>query len=178
MTLAAVENTLLIHELQLGEKLNESIHDARRSDFSLLLAMLTDDVREHSQFLLPATEEDVESSSESQLRKAFNLPEPAPIALDSLDDIMLFNEASFVENNDLAHIKLVDSLTPKPIAFRDDKDHIPSDVMKNTSLYCQTKYKQNNVSDVLQKKMDFEASGWLKAIDHQIANDPLINTVA
>lgn len=178
MTTAAIENTLLIHELQLGEKLNESVHDARRSDFGFLLAMLVDDVREHSQFTLPATKQKETQVTDTRLRSEFNLAAPAPIALKNLDDINLYNEAAFIENNRLSHIKLVDSLNPKAIVFRDDKNYIPSDVMNNTSLYCQTKHKQNNEKGVIQKTMDFQAASWLKAVEHQVVNDPLINTVA
>ncbi|MFT6691223.1 MAG: hypothetical protein ACJAXH_001748, partial [Colwellia sp.] len=35
MTLNALSNDILVHELQLGEQLNESVHHERRSDFSL-----------------------------------------------------------------------------------------------------------------------------------------------
>ena len=48
---------VLLHELQLGEQLNESVEQTRRADFSLMLAMLAEDVREQSQFLLPKTQE-------------------------------------------------------------------------------------------------------------------------
>jgi len=52
----ALKSEILLHELQLGEQLNESVHQARRADFSLMLAMLCDDVREQSQFILPKSE--------------------------------------------------------------------------------------------------------------------------
>lgn len=178
MTTAAIEKSILLHELQLGEKLNQSIHDKRRSDFGLLLAMLAEDVREHSQFSLPATKLNEKQQTDSLLRKEFNLAEPAPIALKSLDDINLYNEAIFIENNELSHIKLNDALNPKPIVFRDDKNYIASDVMANTSLYCQTKHKENNDKGVIQKPMEFQAAAWIKAVDHQVTNDPLISTVA
>ena len=46
-------DNILLHELQLGEQLNDSVVQARRADFSLMLAMLAEDVREQSQFVLP-----------------------------------------------------------------------------------------------------------------------------
>jgi hypothetical protein len=70
----------LLHELQLGEQLNECVHQSRRSDFSLMLAMLCDDVREQSQFILPksapidGTSTDIKEVNNKTLRKHFDLP--------------------------------------------------------------------------------------------------------
>ena len=71
--------SVLLHELQLGEQLNESVVQARRADFSLMLAMLTADVREQSQFLLPQAEETtVADVTNIALRKATVVPHRNP----------------------------------------------------------------------------------------------------
>ena len=83
----------LLHELQLGEQLNESVVQTRRADFSLMLAMLADDVREQSQFLLPQTPETTPADvTNIALRKQFNLPEKPALALTTLDDVKQFNQ--------------------------------------------------------------------------------------
>ena len=87
LNVEGVDNTILVNELQLGEQLNTCIHAKRRSDFSLMLAMLTDDVRAHSQFSLPLTEVEVVDTTDTSLRKTFHLPEPAPLALKSTDQL-------------------------------------------------------------------------------------------
>jgi len=44
---------LLITESQLNSRLNNSVHENRRGEFALLLAMLSHDALDFSQFHLP-----------------------------------------------------------------------------------------------------------------------------
>ena len=82
---------VLLHELQLGEQLNESVEQTRRADFSLMLAMLAEDVREQSQFLLPKSEEETAVElSNLALRKQFNLPDKAKLALTTPNEVNQF----------------------------------------------------------------------------------------
>jgi len=177
LTPDALSNDILIHELQLGEQLNESVHHARRSDFSLLLAMLTDDVRAHSQFKLPLSLALEKATSTEQLRKYFQLPDEAPIALKTVDDIRLFNQADLIATQQLEHLRLVNSLTPLPLVFRDDVKFINQQVMSNTSLYCQQKHQQSTLEQP-QKRADFNANSWLSALDNTIEKTPSIEAVA
>nr|WP_252730739.1 VC2046/SO_2500 family protein [Colwellia sp. E2M01] len=186
-------NTLL-HELQLGGQLNKSVAETRRADFSLMLAMLVDDVREQSQFLLPKTAATKEiKQTESALRKQFNLPDKAPLALSSLDDIKQFNQAQILVDNDLANIQLANVMNPKPLAFRDDKKHIATEVMNNTSLFTQIKYKQAqqqalalstqqsehessvNMDMPVNQSLAFNANTWLDGIQQSLVKAPLLN---
>lgn len=171
-----VNSELLIHELQLGEKLSQSVHDNRRSDFSLLLALLVDDVREHSQFFLPETQLNTKQVNDLSLRKEFQLGESAPIALKNLADISTFNQVTHIENENLAHIKLIDALQPKALTFRDDKKHITHNVMSNTSLYCQKKRNDNN--NIENSQLNFNAKMWLASLDNQIVKAPLLESIA
>lgn len=137
----------LLHELQLGEQLNESLSQTRRADFSLMLAMLAPDVREQSQFALPATPTEKRSPQSNaklnaKLRAFFELPPKNALALTSNEQIVLFNQANMLNETGLEHLHLTNVLQPKPLAFRDDVSHIQTDVMTNTSLYCQLKYNQ------------------------------------
>jgi hypothetical protein len=190
---------VLLHELQLGEQLNESVVQARRADFSLMLAMLAEDVREQSQFLLPQTAEAMdEELTDSALRKQFNLPEKAALALSSPDDVKQFNQMQTIIDNDLANIHLTNAMKPKPLAFRDDKKYIESQVLLNTSLFTQLKYKKAielnqlhtdelkinqaqekqelaNVDKPLSPPLNFNAKAWLDGIQQSLVKAPLLN---
>lgn len=186
-------NNALLHELQLGKQLNHCVVETRRADFSLMLAMLAEDVREQSQFLVPkapvASEPDFTNKA---LRKEFNLPDKAPLALNSLDDIEQFNQVQTVVNEEIASLHLLNALQPKPLAFRDDKNHINSDVTNNMSLFTQLKLKQAqakqetvqtkvinedvvNTDKTLSEPLNFNAKAWLASIEESIVKAPLMN---
>lgn len=189
--------SVLLHELQLGEQLNESVVQARRADFSLMLAMLASDVREQSQFLLPQSQQKLAADvTDSSLRKQFNLPEKTALALTTLDEVKKFNQVQTIIDNDLASLHLTNAMQPKPLAFRDDKKYIDSQVLKNTSLFTQLKYKQ--AADINQERtrllqasqaaelsidadkplsqpLNFNAIAWLDGIQQSLVKAPLLN---
>lgn len=78
----------LINELQLGERLNLAVESHRRGEFALLLALLSQDVRDWPQFHL---HDDVEK--DTVLRQQFDLPAPQPLVGD------LSQEPSPVDNS-------------------------------------------------------------------------------
>ena len=183
----------LLHELQLGEQLNHCVEQTRRADFSLMLAMLADDVREQSRFLLPTAQSELaEEQSDNSLRKAFNLPEKAPLALTNLKEIDQFNQAQSILDNNLANIQLNNAMNPSPLAFRDNKKHISTAVIENTSLFTQLKYKQeksaqaaeaiqinqqsvNDTDSRLNQAFNFNAKAWLDGIQQSLVKAPLLN---
>lgn len=188
---------VLLHELQLGEQLNESVEQTRRADFSLMLAMLAEDVREQSQFLLPKSEEETAVElSNLALRKQFNLPDKAKLALTTPNEVNQFNQAHTIVDNDLANVHLTNAMMPKPLAFRDDNKHIESQVLENTSLFTQLKHKQaaeacqahlnqlpQNQLDTtsietdkpLSQSLNFNAKAWLDGIQQSLVKAPLLN---
>lgn len=178
MLTPSTDNSLLSHELQLGEQLNQCVHSQRRSDFSLMLAMLADDVREQSQFKLPQTELPEVDNSNEALRKRFHLPKQAPLGLSSTEQIEAFSQADKVAGNKLADIKLSAALNALPIAFRDNKNHIPTPVVTNTSLHCQRQFKQANAEEGVNQaqRLDFDAKAWLETIQITLVKQPLLAT--
>jgi hypothetical protein len=177
----SVDSQILVHELQLGEQLNESVHSARRADFSLLLAMLTDDVQSHSQFSLPRTVTDVKISNDATLRKEFEVPEKAALSLDKNQTTSLFDQSKLIQQNNLAELRLSNALSPKPLAFRDDKNHITQQILSNTSLYCQKKFNQQKNNELLEEdssRLLFDAKGWLNAVHNTIVKAPLLDATA
>jgi len=184
MNKETVNSAPLLHELQLGEQLNECVHQARRSDFSLMLAMLCDDVREQSQFILPknspldGTATDKTKLNDQILRKRFDLPEQAPLALTKLEQIAQFNQGELIANNDLPSLHLINALTPNPLAFRDDATHINSDVLANTTLVCQEKLRLKPQDDIVNKPLNMQVENWLKAVQTSLVKSTLVDMVA
>lgn len=165
----------LLHELQLGEQLNECVHQTRRADFALMLAMLADDVREQSQFILPAAKQSASpSNTEQALRAQFELAKSAPISLEKVDDIQSFNQADLIQANDLDTLRLQNELNPKALSFRDDAKHITTQVMGNTSLHCQAKHKQGENKTTINQTLNFNAKLWLNAIQKSLVKAPLV----
>lgn len=180
----SVNSGPLLHELQLGEQLNECVHQSRRSDFSLMLAMLCDDVREQSQFILPQTAPIDGTSTESKqvtnqlLRKHFDLPDEAPLALKNIEQINQFNQGQLVADNNLTSLHLINALTPKPLAFRNDNKHIISEVLSNTTLVCQEKHAQKQADKVINRPLSMHVEGWLKSIQTSLVKSNLVDVIA
>ncbi|MCJ8320502.1 MAG: hypothetical protein MJK12_12765 [Colwellia sp.] len=166
-----IENNILINELQLGVKLGECIQSERRSDFSLMLAMLTDDVKEHSQFKLPVVEEDTSLSDDLHLRKKFNLPQKIELAIKDLSEINNFSQAQHLTDGAIPSIHLENVLQPKPLSLHNDKRHIPSNILTNCTLHCQNRYQ--NVGNKSAQRLNFNINSWLDGIQASIVNAPL-----
>ncbi|MEW6990936.1 VC2046/SO_2500 family protein [Colwelliaceae bacterium 6441] len=179
MNTPSVTSNLLVEELQLGEQLNHCVHSDRRSDFALLLSMLSGDVLAHSEFKLPRTASTIKESSEELLRKEFELPRKQKLALESLDEITAFSQADLIEQNQLTTLHLTQALSPKPLCFRNDKKHINSSVLANTSLYCQQQYQRSKQDDLApQTRLDFNVNAWLKSVQTAIVKAPLLDVTA
>ena len=174
------KSDILLHELQLGEQLNESVHQARRADFSLMLAMLCDDVREQSQFVLPKSDgnlTDIADQTNEALRQHFDLPEEAPLALKNIEQINQYNQGQLIAENDLVSVHLSNALSPKPLTFRDDNRHITSNVLSNTSLTCQEKHNHEQSSAVINKRANMNVEGWLKTVQTSLVKSNLVDVI-
>lgn len=167
-----LDNNLLINEIQLGVKLNECIHSNRRSDFSLMLAMLTDDAREFSEFLVPDGPEQISNSDEQQLRRLFDLPATQPTGLKAITDIDGYNESALANANNMTAVYLNNVLKPKAISFRDDAKHINSETLANTSLHTKKRYEAGTEKalpgNLSTNKLKFNANEWLKSVQESI----------
>jgi len=176
---SANKTSLLVNELQLGDQLGQCVQSQRRADFSLMLAMLTEDVREHSQFFVPKTPQKEANTSDEFLRKVYHLPTKAPLAIKDLADINEFSQAELVEQNLFADIQLKNALKPLPISFRDNNEHIPTTVLTDTSVHCQQRYrenlvkkaeKENSQQSLLNSPAFFNAKAWLDTIQTTLVN--------
>jgi len=144
-----------------------------------MLSMLVDDVRAHSQFSLPKTTTAVTETTEDTLRKSFELPDKAPLALNESSDIADFSQGDLIADNNLVSLHLDHCLKPKALAFRDDSKHIPTPILSNTSLYCQQQHKTKDLAENNDRsRLAFNANEWLKSVQKTIVKAPLIAAYA
>ena len=158
-------DSLLINETQLGSQLNHCVHEKRRSDFSLMLAMLSQDVRDFSEF----QREELDSldkgadKEQSQLRSFFDLPEAQPMSLNSLEDITGFNQGFVLLDEGFDDIRLEQCLKPNALAFRNDAKFIPTVVKSNLSL-CQQKRLEHTADKTIAAKPTNNIEHWIKNV--------------
>lgn len=162
----------LVEEAQLGSRLNEDVHSGQRADFALLLSMLNDDVRAHSQFTLPAVDIENPTTDDIKLRKQFNLPQSEPLAISSLEDIADFEQSALVASGELSQMHLENCLNRKALSFRNDAKHVQRNVIENTSLHCQLKHR--NLTSKQPPRKAFDAKGFVSAIQQSLVSAPLI----
>jgi hypothetical protein len=151
---------LLITESQLSTRLNKSVHEQRRGEFSLLLAMLSHDVLDFSQFHLPKTEIENSIIDEDSLRKQFGAGPKQPLAPDEFNMLIGQFNASLIaksaEHSGMSDIKLRHCLNPEPLTIRDDVTHIPVNIIDNCELAVRRRLK-NTETQLSNPQMDVSA---------------------
>jgi len=124
---------ILIGELQLGQTLNHCVRDGNKSEFDLLLAMLSTDVGEQDQFLIENTDDNL--IDKSSLHEKFHLPPPQTLESQSAsqDDYSL-EFGKCVSSEGIVAARLQHCLRPDALHFK-SKTHqgIAIDVYDNLS---------------------------------------------
>lgn len=116
----------LINELQLGGRLNQAVESHRRGEFALLLALMSQDVRDWPQFHL---HDDVEK--DAVLRQQFDLPAPQPLVGDlSQEPIPVDNSYHFISEGERS-FQLAQALVPEPLVIRGKRDSGMQDALDN-----------------------------------------------
>ncbi|KTF14710.1 VC2046/SO_2500 family protein [Pseudoalteromonas sp. H105] len=133
---------LLITESQLDNRLAKSVSESRRGEFSLLLAMLSQDALDFSQFHLPKTPfgSDAKNNSEAQLRAELGVVPAQALAPDSFDMLIGEHNAKRLLESGMSSIRLRHCLSPEPLAVRDDKHHIPLPIIDNCELVVRKRH--------------------------------------
>lgn len=103
---------LLVDELQLGQSLNQALTDGRRSEFSLLLAMLSADVQDQPWI----ADKQPELSIDIDWRARFGLPHARPLEAEApdLDRSACLNEM-LTASGSIRAVHLQDCLLPEPL---------------------------------------------------------------
>lgn len=130
MQACKLDSAQLINELQCGSTINQALNDHRRADFSLILAMLSEDCQETAVTeILPES-----TTMDDELRLQFGLP--APQLLDG-QSTTYDHSAKIAEQfhaGGLSAAKLQQCLVPDALTYHpDDTLGLPEDVYHNLS---------------------------------------------
>jgi hypothetical protein len=152
-------DNFLIREDQLDSKLAMCVNDQRRADFSMLLAMLSQDVLDFSQFHLPEEEQQEKDNSEAALKKALQLGPEQILAPAKFDMLIGQHNAERLAHSSMASLRLSHCLNPEPLSVRDNCKHIPLVVVDNCELAVRNRLDvQKRVEGTADKpKMDASA---------------------
>lgn len=151
-----VENKFYIHEAELGNQLSHSVHESRRNDFSLMLAMLVDDIREHSQFHQPQTQAEKPQDSELQLRRQLAVNTPAPMSDEKLS-YAHHAQAVNISQGRQDTMRLQNALAKAPLAQFDQPQRVTSKVLENVSGYSKSRYLEKvSTKETLQQRKSLD----------------------
>ena len=140
-----IDADILINEHQTGEKLSHAVHEARRADFGLILAMMSQNVLDHAAFALPVEESVEPDTSTEALRAKFQVNKPQPFAANDASIIeQAFTHSHLVHTAGITSQKLAHHLNPAPLAQFDDAKRIPDDVFGNCEPTVQQRIQQNH----------------------------------
>ncbi|WMC11321.1 VC2046/SO_2500 family protein [Oceanimonas pelagia] len=120
-----VHANLLINDSQLGDSLNRAVHQGRRGDFGLLLAMLSDDARD-----LPRIDEPAAGLSEPDWRAHFALPEPTPpLFAEAVDQARATGLSQLAGELQQDSLRLLLAMRGEPL--KPSRDELPAEVAAN-----------------------------------------------
>ncbi|MCW6026361.1 hypothetical protein K1Y37_27295 [Serratia marcescens] len=79
MQIHTLDKAAIINEIQFGNGISHAVHEGRRADFSLILSMFSNDVRD----VVPVEEIKETATSDEILRQQFGLSQPQALRSDS-----------------------------------------------------------------------------------------------
>ncbi|MBD1582889.1 VC2046/SO_2500 family protein [Pseudoalteromonas sp. S16_S37] len=157
-------DAVLTREEQLGSALSVSVAEHRRADFAMLLAMLSQDVLDFSQFHLPEAQQTEADLSEQALKKKLQIGPQRALAPEQFDMLIGQDNAKILEQSSLTSLKLQDYLNPEPLAIRDDKTHIPLVVVDNCDLAVRKRLEATKKGYATDEKPAMNAAGFYDQI--------------
>jgi hypothetical protein len=131
----------LIRESQLDNALNNCVHQGRRGDFGMMLAMLSQDALDFAQFHLPTSSTDEKNQTEDALKRELQIGPQKRLAPEEFDMLIGQENAFVVQHFGMTALHLKECLAPEPLAIRDDKKHIPLVIVDNCELSVRRKLK-------------------------------------
>lgn len=120
----------LINELQIGTGISQAVLHGRRADFSLMLALFSNDVRDTT----PVEAIEQVETTEDVLRQRFELQVPQTLRSDQSSYQISARQADLFHQGGLASAKLSHYLTPEVLAYLpEDTQDLPEEVYLNLS---------------------------------------------
>jgi len=130
MQVHTLDKAAIISELHFGQGISQAVTQGRRADFSLLLALFSNDVRDNT----PVDKIDQTPTTEQLLRQRFELAPPQPLANDHSSYQISANQAAQFHQGGMASAKLSHYLTPEALTYRpQDTQGLPEEVYLNLS---------------------------------------------
>ncbi|WP_462176949.1 VC2046/SO_2500 family protein [Pseudoalteromonas gelatinilytica] len=160
----------LLTESQLDNRLNKSVHEHRSGEFALLLAMISHDALDFSQFHLPKTELTSPDVSESVLRKELGAGPSQPLAPEQFDMLIGQDNAFKLLQGGLSDIRLHHCLNPEPLNVRDDKLHVPLEVIDNCEPAVRKRFYEKNK---LVERPQIDAAAFYDSLTDEAIHQPL-----
>lgn len=120
----------LINELQIGTGISQAVLHGRRADFSLMLALFSNDVRDTT----PVEAIEQVETTEDVLRQRFELQAPQTLRSGQSSYQISARQADLFHQGGLASAKLSHYLTPEVLAYLpEDTQDLPEEVYLNLS---------------------------------------------
>ncbi|QTG88921.1 hypothetical protein JTI77_01550 [Vibrio furnissii] len=120
----------LINELQIGTGISQAVLHGHRADFSLMLALFSNDVRDTT----PVEAIEQVETTEDVLRQRFELQAPQTLRSDQSSYQISARQADLFHQGGLASAKLSHYLTPEVLAYLpEDTQDLPEEVYLNLS---------------------------------------------
>lgn len=130
MQIHALDKARLITDVQLGDNLHQAVAQGRRSDFALMLALLSGDATETTPLNPPYPEK----TTEDHLRQALNLPPPDRLVAEEKDYELCGSQADSFHRAGIASAKLNHCVAPSALHFPAVGTHgLGEDVYHNLS---------------------------------------------
>ena len=157
---------ILVGELQLGQTLNHCIRDGSKSEFDLLLAMLSSDVCEQDQFSLEPN--NTKTLLTASLSEQFNVPTPQSLQSTSrLQEEYSLELGNLAKESGLTAARLQHCLRPDALHFKSETIHgLNSDVYDSLSPTIAKRFLNEpqslnpltvNVDDLIAAQKNYEA---------------------
>lgn len=130
MQIHTLDKAAIINELQFGNGINHAVHEGRRADFSLILSMFSNDVRD----VVPVEEVQEVLTSDDILRQQFGLSQPQALLSDSSSYELAAEQAKQFHDAGLPSAKLSHYLKPDALTYLpEDTFNLPEEVYHNLS---------------------------------------------
>ncbi|CAH0539206.1 VC2046/SO_2500 family protein [Vibrio marisflavi] len=146
MQIHTLDKAEIVSELTVGTNINQAIQSGRRADFSLLLSMFSDDVRDNT----PVEQVSEQEQTDLTLRKKFSLSAPQKLTSDENSYAFSATQAEAFHQGGLPSTKLNHYLHSEPLVYQlEDTGNLSEEVYHNLSGHERRRLKEGNKEDLL-----------------------------
>ncbi|RXJ74835.1 hypothetical protein CS022_01060 [Veronia nyctiphanis] len=145
MQLHTLDKAALISDIQLGDNLNHAVSQGRRSDFALMLALLSGDATE----TVPVEKVCIEVKTDDELRTLFQLSEPERLSAKEEDYQRAERQSHAFHHAGITSAKLSGYVSPPALHFPAEGTHdLGEDVYHNLSGHQRRRLSSQKTTDI------------------------------